>query len=163
MTKSSQTTPSEKTPPVMSSDRRIKLLEDTYENLELLIKLNSRKTGLLQELMRAIGYERQLEKLGLKKEDVANHLLGEYVGRTDNSKLMHKVKVCPEVSWRCTQSRKRFHMRIEKCPVCDATLEVKEVRISEFELRNRYAKCIVAVIDHDGKRHWFDKLIPPKL
>jgi rubrerythrin len=163
MTKSSQTTPSEKTQLVMSSDQRIKLLEDTYENLEQLIKLNSRRTELLQELMRVVGYERQLEKLGLKKEDVAHHLLGEYVSRIDNSKLMHKVKVCPEVSWLCTQSGKRFHIKIEKCPVCDSTLEVKEVRISEFEFHNRYAKCIVAVIDHDGKRHWFDKLIPPKL
>jgi hypothetical protein len=89
--------------------------------------------------------------------------VGEYVGRTDNCKLLHKVKVCPEISWRCTQSGKRFPMHVEKCPTCDSALEVREVRISEFELHNRYAKCIVGVIDNEGRRHWFDKLVPPTL
>lgn len=141
----------------------MKLYEGAYESLEELIALNARKTELLQEKLRAIGYMWQLEKMGLKEADVAQKLLGEHVNRTDNSKLMHKVKVCAAESWRCTQSAKRFSMRIEACPGCLEPLEVREVRISEFEFRNRYAKCIVAVIDHAGKRHWFDKMIPPKL
>jgi len=147
------------------SATRLELLDDTYIKLKQLIEINRKREKKIQELFQAIAYDRELEKCGLKREDVKQALRGEYISRIDNCKLTHEVKLCTSDFWRCSYSsaRKRFPMRVEICPDCQEPLTVKEVRISEFEFRNRYADYLVGVIDQNDKRHWFTVLVPPRV
>ena len=133
-----------------------------HESMQKLIVLNKRRDELFRELGKAIAIERQLERLGIKREDVSRWMYGNAIGATDNFKGNHKVKMCVSDRWGCKGLvRRRFPDHVEKCPHCDADLVWQDMRITPSELRGRYARHLMGVVTNDEKKHWFQEPVSP--
>lgn len=134
--------------------------DGAYETMQKLIALNEKRQKLWRELAQAIAIERQLQRVGVDRNDVDHFIRGDMIGATHNYKGQKWVRVCRECEadqpW-----RQRQPLDVEVCPICKTDMPSVQIRIMPSELRGKYARHFMGVELHNQKFVWFDEPIPP--
>lgn len=146
----------------VKAHQRVQTWDKAYASSKELLGLKQQALDKFRELGRAMAYERQLAKIGVRKEDVEEYIYGRQLGMTDNYKRARPVKICTD-KW-CSQGKRQrpFALSTEKCPECGNELTETEVPISLSHLRDKMADYIVGVVTNDGRRLWFDEPVAPR-
>jgi hypothetical protein len=134
---------------------RIETLEKAVTTARQLLSLKQQSLKKFQELGRALSYELELEKVGLKKDDVAHPITGAQIGSIDNYKMKRPVRVCKN------HPLKPRAVSMEACPECGEPLQDTQIPISFTYLHKELSRHILGVETNDGKRVWFAKPVSP--
>lgn len=124
-----------------------------------LYALKQKSLGLMKEMGRAIAYERELARNGIKKDDVENYIYGSQIGSTHNFKLSRPVRRCKNVY--CKDRGPKPEDQAE-CLTCGDPLKTEQVPYSPSDLYSKFAKHIMGVETKDGRCVWFDEPVPPQ-
>lgn len=132
--------------------------DKAHDSYKKLYRLKHKSMGLFRELGRSIAYERALARVGLKREDIAHHIYGSQIGSTHNYKRTRTVKMCNDTY--CDAARKP--QKGDVCQNCGNPLSTVQVPLSMSDLHRNFARHILGVETHDGRRVWFDEPLPPE-
>lgn len=120
--------PTTYTPPADLADPVLKF-NQAREQVLILLGLNAQQREKLAKLYRALTYEKELSRLGIKVADVESRIIGGSLRQSENCII------------------KRF-------PVGG-----KPKLITSMDLRSRYAQHTFGVRTRDGKAHWFQEML----
>ena len=130
-----------------------------HDSFGKLYNLKHKSLGLMKELGKSIAYERALARVGLKRADVAHPISGAQIGSTHNYKKGRTVRRCQNVHCRDRGSKPEDQ---EQCLTCGEPLVTKQVPYSFTDLHDKFGRYILGVETNDGRRVWFDEMIPPQ-
>lgn len=141
---------------------RIKTWDKAYASSKNLMGLKLQAVDKFRELGRAMAFERQLAKVGLRKEDVSEYIRGAQIGLIDNYKRARPVKMCMD-KWCSTGKRQRpLPLSTEKCPECGNEVTDTDIPLSLSHIRDKMSDYIMGVVTNDGRRVWFDEPVSPR-
>jgi hypothetical protein len=153
---------------------RIQKFDKAIGSYKNLAGLKSQAQVVFNELGQALSFERALAYKGLNREDVERYIYGGQLGATDNYKGTVPAKVCRNQHCELRSLWGEGHvypqgmraayqpMETEVCRGCDGPLETTARKIPPSDLRGKFAQHIVGVELKDGRKVWFDDLIPPR-
>lgn len=146
----------------VKAHERVQKWDKAYASSKELMGLKMKAVDKFRELGRAMAFERQLARVGLRKDDVEEYIRGAQLGMTDNYKRSRPVKLCTD-KWCSTGKNQRpLPLSAEKCPECGNEVTDSDVPISLSHLRNKMADYIIGVVTKDGRRVWFDEPVSPR-
>lgn len=139
---------------------RIQKYDRAMGSWKKLAKLHGERDRLEKELAHGLASERALAYVGLKREDVARWIYAGQLGATDNYKKEFPVHACAN-SW-CSARGQQRPLSQEVCRDCDTPLKTVMKPISRGDLQGKFGKYLVGVETRDGRRVWFDEMVPPR-
>ena len=136
--------------------------DKAYGSYKELQAVKTKQHQLYKEMGRAIAYERELARAGLKKADVSHPISGGNVGATHNYKRQVEITRCPKTnSFACRTGGKELPSDTAECPECGTPTVKAKVPVPPSDLRKKYANYIVGVETNDGRFVWFEEPVPP--
>ena len=148
--------------------------DNAHNSFAELRKLHQKRNALFRETGEAIGLERALARVGLKRENVAHYLRGEQIRATDNYKHATPAKICRNNScsllsvggngsvWQSGARHRYQAADLENCPGCQEPLETIMKPTSPSDLRDNLARHILGVETTNGRKVWFDQPVEPR-
>lgn len=135
----------------VKAHERIQTWDKAHASARQLLGLKQKSLAKFRELGVAIGYERALAKVGLRREDVSHPIYGAQIGSIDNYKKTQPAKA----------AKKPQPLTSEVCRECGEPLTLKQVPLSFTDLHNKMSRHMLGVETNDGRRVWFDEPLPP--
>lgn len=142
----------------VKAHERIQTWDKAHASARQLLGLKQKSLSKFRELGVAIGYERALAKVGLRREDVSHPIYGAQIGSIDNYKRTQPAKVCKQ---RYCMAKKPQPLTSEVCRECNEPLTLTQVPLSFTDLHNKLSRHMLGVETNDGRRVWFDEPLSP--
>jgi hypothetical protein len=142
----------------VKAHERVQKWDAAHGSMQKLWPLKQQSLAKFRELGRAVGYERALAHVGLTREDVSHPIYGAQIGSIDNYRNTRPAKVCQQPH---CMAKKPQPLSSEVCRECGEPLVAKEVPLSFTDLHNKYSRYMLGVETNDGRRVWFNEMLPP--
>jgi len=142
----------------VKAHKLVQTWDNAHASAKQLLGLKRQALDKFKEMGRAIGYERALAHVGLKRADVESYIYGAQIGSTDNYKRTRPAKIC--VNRHCGL-KKPQPVGAQECWDCREPLELTEVPLSHSDIHKKFANHILGVRTNDGRSVWFDEPVPP--
>lgn len=143
----------------VKAHQHVQKWDGAHSTFKELYRLRKKSMGLYREMGRAIGYERALARMGLKREDVQMPITGAQIGSTHNYKQTRPVRRCKNIH--CNM-RRPMPEEQQQCPNCGEELKTVQTPWSMSELRDKLGRHILGVETKDHRFVWFDRPVPPE-
>lgn len=144
----------------VKAHERIKTWDKAMGSYKKLHALKHKSLDLFKQLGTSMAYERALARVGLTRKDVSHPIYANQIGSIDNYKKTRPVKKCKTWSYHCKLAGKVQPLNREVCPECNEPLETVQVPYSFSDLQ-KIPRHMLGVETNDGRRVWFDDMIPP--